>query len=87
MHAATDESAFDNLENGKQASKMLWPVLSPDDVKDNKTLYTSWTFLTNRGVFPDSQIPTLYNGADTTLGEVPAVKEALAEEEEVRANK
>ena len=87
VHAASDESSVDNLENGKQASKMLWPVLSPDDVKDNKTLYTSWTFLTNRGVFPDSQIPTLYNGADTTLGEVPAVKEALAEEEEVRANK
>ena len=86
VHAASDESSVDNLENGKQASKMLNPVLSPDDVKDNKTLYTSWTFLTNRGVFPDSQIPTLYNGADTTLGEVPAVKEALAEEE-VRVNK
>ena len=87
VHVSSDEDPVDSLENGKQATKMINPSLSPGDITNNEPRYASWTILTDRGVNPDSQIPTLYNGVATTLGEVPAVKEALAEREEVRANK
>ena len=87
VHTSSNEDSVDSLENGKQASKMINPALSPGDIINDEPLYASWTILTDRGVNPDSQIPTLYNGVATTLGEVPAVKEALAEREEVLANK
>ena len=87
VHTSSNEDSVDNLENGKQASKMINPALSPGDIINDEPLYASWTILTDRGVNPDSQIPTLYNGVNTTLGEVSTVKEALAEREEVLANK
>ena len=87
VNTSSNEDAVDSLENGKQATKMINPSLSPGDITNNEPRYASWTILTSRAVNPDSQIPTLYNGVATTLGEVPAVKEALAEREEVRANK
>ena len=87
VHTSSDEDPVDSLENGKQASKMINPSLLPGDIINDEPRYASWTILTSRAVNPDSQIPTLYNGVATTLGEVPAVKEALAEREEVRANK
>ena len=87
VNTSSNEDAVDSLENGKQASKMINPALLPGDIINNEPRYASWTILTSRAVNPDSQIPTLYNGVATTLGEVPAVKEALAEREEVRANK
>ena len=87
VHTSSDEDPVDSLENGKQASKMINPSLLPGDIINDEPRYASWTILTSRAVNPDSQIPTLYNGVATTLGEVPAVKEALAEREEVLANK
>lgn len=87
VNTSSNEDAVDSLENGKQASKMINPALLPGDIINDEPRYASWTILTSRAVNPDSQIPTLYNGVATTLGEVPAVKEALAEREEVRANK
>lgn len=87
VHTSSDEDPVDSLENGKQATKMINPSLSPGDITNNEPRYASWTILTSRAVNPDSQIPTLYNGVATTLGEVPAVKEALAEREEAQANK
>lgn len=87
VNTSSNEDAIDSLENGKQAVKMINPMLTPGDMINDETRYASWTILTSRGVNPDSQIPTLDNGVDTTLGKVPAVKEALVEREEVRANK
>ena len=87
VNTSSNEDAVDSLENGKQATKMINPSLSPGDITNNEPRYASWTILTSRAVNPDSQIPTLYNGVATTLGEVPAVKEALAEREEAQANK
>ena len=87
VNTSSNEDAVDSLENGKQAVKMINPMLTPGDMINDETRYASWTILTSRAVNPDSQIPTLDNGVDTTLGKVPAVKEALAEREEVRANK
>lgn len=87
VNTSSNEDAIDSLENGKQASKMINPALLPGDMINDEPRYASWTILTSRAVNPDSQIPTLDNGVSTTLGEVPAVKDALAEREEVRANK
>lgn len=87
VNTSSNEDAVDSLENGKQAVKMINPMLTPGDMINDETRYASWTILTSRAVNPDSQIPTLDNGVDTTLGKVPAVKDALAEREEVRANK
>lgn len=87
VNVASDEDSVDNLATGKQAIKMINPALLPGDVINDEPRYASWTILTDRAVNPDSQIPTLYNGVSTTLGEVSTVKKALAEREEVLANK
>lgn len=87
VNTSSNEDDIDSLENGKQAVTMINPLLTPGAMINDETRYASWTILTSRGVNPDSQIPTLDNGVDTTLGKVPAVKEALVEREEVRANK
>ena len=87
VNVASNEDSVDELSTGEQATKMINPSLSPGDITNNEPRFASWTILTDRAVNPDSQIPTLHNGVSTTLGEVPAVKEALAEREEVLANK
>ena len=87
VHTSYNKDSIDNLVAGEQAEIMPNPYLSPDAIAENDTQYTSWVILTHRSVNPGSKIPALYEGERTTLGEVPAIKEALAEREEVRANK
>ena len=87
VHTSYDKDSIDSLGAGEQAEIMANPYLSPDAIAKNDTQYASWVILTHRGVKPGSEIPALYEGERTTLGKVPAIKEALAEGEEVRANK
>ena len=87
VHTSYNQNSIDNLTTGEQAEIMVNPYISPDAMAKNDPQHATWTILTHRAVKPGSKIPALYEGKKTTLGEVPAVKEALAEREEVRANK
>ena len=82
-----NENTINNLTTGEQAEIMANPYLSPEAMAKNDPQYASSVILTHRVVNPGSEIPALYKGEHTTLGEIPEIKKALAEREEVRTNK
>ena len=87
MHTSYNQNSIDNLSTGEQAEVMANPYISTESMAKNDPQYATWTILTHRAVDPGSEIPALYEGEQTTLGKVPAIKEALAKIEEARTNK
>lgn len=87
VHTSYNQNSIDNLATGEQAEIMVNPYISSESMTKNDPQYATWTILTSRAVEPGSKIPALYEGKKTTLGEVPAIKEALAKREEARTNK
>ena len=85
VHTSYNQNSIDNLSTGEQAEVMANPYISTESMDDPQ--YATWTILTHRAVDPGSEIPALYEGEQTTLGKVPAIKEALAKIEEARTNK
>ena len=87
VHTSYNQNSIDNLSTGEQAEVMANPYISTESMAKNNLQYATWTILTHRAVDPGSEIPALYEGEQTTLGKVPAIKEALAKIEEARTNK
>ena len=87
VHTSYNQNSIDNLTTGEQAEIMVNPYIGSDDMAKNAPQYATWNILTHRGVKTGSKIPALYEGKKTTLGEVPAIKEALSKIEEARTNK
>ena len=87
VHTSYNQNSIDNLSTGEQAEVMANPYISTESMAKNDPQYATWTILTHRAVDPGSEIPALYEGEQTTLGKVPAIKEALAKIEEARTNK
>ena len=87
VHTSYNQNSIDNLSTGEQAEVMANPYISTESMAKNDSQYATWTILTHRAVDPGSEIPALYEGEQTTLGKVPAIKEALAKIEEARTNK
>ena len=87
VHTSYIQNSIDNLSTGEQAEVMANPYISTESMAKNDPQYATWTILTHRAVDPGSEIPALYEGEQTTLGKVPAIKEALAKIEEARTNK
>ena len=87
VKTSSNQNSIDNLSAGEQAEIMVNPYISTESMAKNDPQYATWTILTHRAVDPGSEIPALYEGEQTTLGKVPAIKEALAKIEEARTNK